>query len=64
VKSEPQPCAAYRDARVELCQVGHELDGRFSLLAGQGRDAGQKIVIGETRRESEEVRIHAVYVSR
>lgn len=51
-------------ARVELRQVGHELDGRFSLLTGQGRDAGEEILIGETRRESENVRIHEPYVSR
>jgi hypothetical protein len=44
--------------------VGHELDGCFSLFAGQRRDAGEEILIGETRRESEEVSIHGVYVSR
>ena len=49
---------------VELRQVGNELDGGFSLSAGQRRNAGQEILIRETRRESEEVRIHGVYVSR
>jgi hypothetical protein len=51
-------------SRVELRQVGDELDGCFSLFAGQSRDAGQEILIRETRRESEEVRVHGVYVSR
>src|SRR5258708_21738151 len=52
-------------SRVQLGQVGHELDGCFSLSAGQGREASEEIWIGETRRESEEVRIrHGVYVSR
>jgi hypothetical protein len=44
--------------------VGHELDGRFSLFAGQSREAGEEIFIRETRRESEEVGIHGVYVPR
>jgi len=51
-------------SRIELRQVGDEIDGCFSLFAGQHRDAGEEILIGETRRESEEVGIHGVYVSR
>jgi hypothetical protein len=51
-------------SRVELCEVGHELDGRFSLFAGQYRDAGEEILIRETRRESEEGGVHGVHVSR
>jgi hypothetical protein len=50
---------------VELREVGHELDGGFSLLAGQRREASEEIWIRETRCASEEVRIHhEVYVSR
>jgi len=30
---------------VELREVGHELDGGFSLLAGQGREASEEIWI-------------------
>jgi hypothetical protein len=52
-------------SRVELREVGHELDGGFSLLAGQGREASEEIWIRETGRESEQVRIHhGVYVPR
>ena len=53
-----------RGSRVELRQVGDELDGCFSLFAGQRHDASQEIMIRETRRESEEVGIHGVYVPR
>jgi len=45
-------------SRVELRQVGHDLDGCFSLLAGQGRESIEEVCIRETGRESEQVRIH------
>ena len=44
--------------------MGNDLDGRVSLYASQRHDAGEEILIRETRRESEKVRIHGMYVSR
>jgi hypothetical protein len=49
---------------VELSEVGHELDRRFTLVAGEREETAEKILIRETRRESEDVRIHGPYVSR
>ena len=51
-------------SRVEFRQVGHELDRRFTLVAGEHDDTAEEILIRKTRRESEDVRVHAVYVSR
>jgi hypothetical protein len=45
---------------VELSQVGDELDRCLALFAGEHADAREEIVIGEARRESEDVRIHGV----
>ena len=44
--------------------MGDELDGCFALPAREGEEASEKVVIGEARRESEDVRVHAAYVSR
>ena len=38
-------------SRLELRQVGDELDGHFPLFARKGHDAGEEILIGETRRD-------------
>jgi len=44
--------------------MGDELDRCFALPARKGKKASEEIVIRETRRESEDVRVHAPYVSR
>ena len=44
--------------------MGDELDRCFALPARKGKKASEEIVIRETRRESEDVRIHGVYLSR
>ena len=51
-------------SRLERGEMGHELDRCFALLAREGEKASEEFVIRETRRESEDVRVHAVYVSR
>jgi hypothetical protein len=50
--------------RVERGEMGDELDRCFALLARESKKASEEIVIRETRRESEDVRVHAPYVSR
>jgi hypothetical protein len=61
--AEERPVAAggiERWTRLERGQVGDQLRRRLALTASKRRDAVEKIVIGETRRESEHVRIHAL----
>ena len=57
-------CGTERGPRIERGQVGDQLRGRLALLASERRDAVEKIVIREGRRESEHVRFHDAYVSR
>ena len=53
-----------RRPRIEHGQVGDQLGRSLALPAGERSDAGEKIVIRETRRESEHVRVHSSCVSR
>ena len=64
--TEERPVALGRiecRSSIEFSQVGDELDQCLSLLAGERKDAGQQILIRESRRHSEDVRIHSPYVS-
>ena len=68
---EPEPLCAVTEERpaalgseeggsnVEYGQVGDEVDQRLPLLTREHPDAREEILIRETRRESERVRIHA-----
>ena len=51
-------------SRVQRRQMRDELDRRPAFLRGEGRDSREEIVIGEFSRESDEVRVQHVPVSR
>jgi hypothetical protein len=57
-------CGMKRRPGIERGQVGDQLRGRLALLAGERREAVEKVVIGETGRENEHVRVHSAGVSR
>src|SRR4030095_3228716 len=50
--------------RAEHGEMGDELDRCFALLASEGKKASEEVVIRETGRESEDVRVHEACVSR
>jgi hypothetical protein len=53
-----------RRPRVEYGEVRHEFGRRLAFGNGEPFDAREEIVIGEFRGESEDVRVHALCVSR
>jgi hypothetical protein len=51
-------------AAIQRGQMGHELDRRFALLAGEELQVREEFLIRKPARGGEDVRLHASHLSR